>query len=149
MSEVHVTTRIDAPIERVWEVIMDPNRFGEWVTIHRGIRNVSGDPTKRGATMDQMMHMRGVTFKVHWELTNVRPPYSAEWLGHGPAHSEARIHYQLSADGDGGTVFDYTNEFTTPGGRLGNYASNVIVGHASDREAHGSLERLKALLEGT
>jgi hypothetical protein len=99
--------------------------------------------------MEQVMHMRGVTFKVHWELADVNPPYSAEWLGHGPAHSIARIHYGLSSDGDGGTVFDYTNEFTAPGGRLGSYASSVIVGHASDREAHASLERLKALLERT
>jgi uncharacterized protein YndB with AHSA1/START domain len=147
MSTVHVTTRIEAPIERVWETVMNPNRFGEWVTIHRSVRDLSGDPTRRGATMEQVMHMRGVTFKVHWELVAVNPPHSAEWLGRGPAHSTARIHYGLSSDGDSRTVFDYTNEFTAPGGRLGSYASNVIVGHASDREARTSLERLKALLE--
>ena len=34
-----------------------------------------------------------------------------------------------------------------PGGRLGNVASRVIVGATSEREASGSLARLKALLE--
>jgi uncharacterized protein YndB with AHSA1/START domain len=147
MSSVHVTTRINAPIERVWETIMDPNRFGEWVTIHRAVREVSGDPARRGATMEQTLHVRGVTFKVHWELTDVNPPYSAEWIGRGPAHSTARIHYALSSAGDNNTVFDYTNEFTAPGGRIGSYASNVIVGHTPDREAHASIARLKALVE--
>jgi hypothetical protein len=53
----------------------------------------------------------------------------------------------LAADGDGATEFDYTNEFTPPGGRLGTVASRVIVGAASEREAQKSLDRLKALLE--
>ena len=43
--------------------------------------------------------------------------------------------------------FEYTNEFTVPGGRLGSVASRVIVGAASEREASNSLSRLKALLE--
>jgi hypothetical protein len=44
-------------------------------------------------------------------------------------------------------VFDYTNEFTPPGGRLGTVASRMIVGAASEREANNSLSRLKALVE--
>ncbi len=45
------------------------------------------------------------------------------------------------------TVFEYTNEFHPPGGRLGNVASRFIVGATSEREATNSLARLKALLE--
>jgi hypothetical protein len=44
-------------------------------------------------------------------------------------------------------VFDYTNEFTVPGGRLGSVASRFIVGAASEREANNSLSRLKELME--
>jgi uncharacterized protein YndB with AHSA1/START domain len=147
MSTVHLKIRIEAPIDRVWDTIMDPNRFGDWVTIHRAVRNVSANPRTKGATMDQVMHMRGVSFKVQWTLTDVSPPTRAEWRGQGPAHSTARIRYTLTADGDDATEFEYTNEFTAPGGRLGSMASNMIVGAASDREAHSSLQRLKALLE--
>jgi carbon monoxide dehydrogenase subunit G len=147
MSSVHLKIRIEAPIDRVWETIMDPKRFGEWVTIHRSVRNMSGDPQSEGATMDQVMHMRGINFKVRWTLEHVNPPKRAEWDGRGPAHSTARITYALTPDGDDATLFEYTNEFKTPGGRLGSVASGVIVGDASEREAHSSLERLKKLLE--
>jgi uncharacterized protein YndB with AHSA1/START domain len=147
MSIVHVTIDIDAPTERVWETIMDPNRLKDWVTIHRSVKNVSESPTREGATMDQLMHMRGVTFHVHWMLVAVRAPHYAEWEGRGPAHSHARIRYALSTKEDGSTTFEYTNEFTAPGGRLGDAASRMIVGTASEREAHSSLSRLKALLE--
>ena len=40
MSTVRVKIKIDAPIERVWDTIMDPRRLDEWVTIHRQVRNV-------------------------------------------------------------------------------------------------------------
>jgi uncharacterized protein YndB with AHSA1/START domain len=147
MSIVHVNARIRAPVQKVWETVMDPSRLKDWVTIHRAIRDVSSNPLRRGSTMDQTLHLRGVTFRVHWTLVDVNAPNHAEWEGLGPAHSQARIRYELSADGDDATVFDYTNEFTPPGGRLGSAASKIVVGAASDREARNSLERLKALLE--
>jgi uncharacterized membrane protein len=147
MSLVHVKITIDAPIERVWDTVMDPQRLDEWVTIHRTVRNVSERPFEQGATMDQVMQLRGFSFQVHWTLVKMEAPTLAEWDGRGPAYSRASIRYQLAA-GDGETTdFDYTNEFTPPGGRLGHIASRMIVGAASEREAHNSLTRLKALIE--
>ncbi len=147
MSTVHAKIDIHAPVERVWETVMDPHRLKDWVTIHRAIRDVSDQPLTRGSTMEQVLHLRGVSFHVRWTLVDVSAPNHAEWEGHGPAHSRARIRYELSRDGADQTVFDYTNEFTPPGGRLGSAASRVIVGAASEREANNSLARLKALVE--
>jgi uncharacterized protein YndB with AHSA1/START domain len=147
MSVVHVETRIEAPVDRVWETVMDPYRLEDWVTIHRAVEAVSSRPLRKGSTMEQVLQLRGVSFHVHWTLVEVNPPNHAEWSGEGPAHSRARICYELKADGDGITRFEYTNEFTPPGGRLGTVASKVIVGAASEREAEKSLARLKAVLE--
>ena len=147
MAPVRVKTEINAPIQRVWETVMDPGRLQDWVTIHRSVKDVSAEPLRQGATMDQVLHMRGVSFRVHWTLADVSAPNRAEWEGQGPAHSRARIVYQLSPNSDDATVFEYSNEFAPPGGRLGNVAGRVIVGAASEREAQNSLQRLKALLE--
>src|SRR5205085_10268276 len=135
MSTVHTTIEIAAPIERVWETVMDPRRLGDWVTIHRSVKDVSARPLTRGATMEQVLHMRGVSFRVHWTLVDVDAPNTAQWEGRGPAHSRARIRYELSNHDDGRTRFEYTNEFNPPGGRLGSAASRFIVGAASEREA--------------
>jgi uncharacterized protein YndB with AHSA1/START domain len=147
MSTVHVSTHIQAPIERVWETVMDPERFKDWVTIHRDVTDVSTHPLRPGSTMRQMLCLRGVNFHVNWKLVDLDQPHRATWDGQGPAHSRAVIRYHLSEDGDESTVFAYTNEFKAPGGPLGNVASRVIVGGLSEREAHNSLARLKALLE--
>jgi uncharacterized protein YndB with AHSA1/START domain len=147
MSTVHVQSDLDAPIERVWETVMDPSRLKDWVTIHRAVRDASPQPWRKGSMMDQVLHLRGVSFRVHWTLVDVDPPRLAQWEGRGPAHSRALIRYELSPNGEHGTKFEYTNEFTPPGGVLGTVASRVIVGAASEREARSSLERLKQLVE--
>ena len=146
MSTVSAKIEIDAPIEKVWETVMDPYRLGDWVTIHKSVANVSDVPLRRGSTMDQAMHVRGLTFHVHWTLMAVDNPRRAEWEGGGPARSTAIIRYELS-EADGRTTFTYTNEFHPPGGRLGSVASRMIVGATSQREANNSLSRLKALVE--
>ncbi|MGH2856803.1 MAG: SRPBCC family protein [Solirubrobacteraceae bacterium] len=147
MSTVSARIEIEAPIERVWETVMDPSRLRDWVTIHRSVSNVSDSPLRRGSTMDQAMHVKGITFHVHWTLTSLDRPRRAEWEGGGPARSTAVIRYELSAGTNGTTIFDYTNEFHPPGGKLGSAAGRIIVGATSEREAHDSLARLKALLE--
>jgi uncharacterized protein YndB with AHSA1/START domain len=147
MSTVRSKIDIHAPVEKVWETVMDPYRLKDWVTIHRALRNVSEQPLRTGSTMDQILQLRGVSFHVAWTVVEVNAPTHAEWEGRGPAHSRAKIRYELTQDGEGMTVFDYTNEFTAPGGRLGNVASRVIVGGTSEREANRSLARLKALVE--
>jgi uncharacterized protein YndB with AHSA1/START domain len=147
MSTVHASIQIEAPIERVWETIMDPNQLADWVTIHKSVSDVSDAPLHEGSTMRQAISVRGVTFRVHWTLVALGAPRHAEWNGVGPAHSEAVIRYELASDDEGHTTFDYTNQFQPPGGRLGNAAGRLIVGATSEREANNSLSRLKALLE--
>jgi uncharacterized membrane protein len=147
MSLVHHKIKIEAPIQTVWDTIMDPRKLEKWVTIHRSLEHVSDDPTRKGATMEQVMRMRGLNFHVNWTLVEVNAPTRAQWDGSGPAHSKAKIRYKLNEQGENATEFEYVNEFTTPGGRLGNVATRVIVGEASDREARNSLQKLKNLLE--
>jgi uncharacterized membrane protein len=147
MSTVHVQIEIDAPPQTVWETVMDPKRLAEWVTIHRSVKVKSSDPTEQGAQMDQVLHILGVSFKVHWTLESVVVSRLAEWHGRGPALSRALISYKLTANPDGTTKFDYVNEFHPPGGPLGSVASRVLVGHVPEREAHESLKRLKQLIE--
>lgn len=147
MSTVHVQIEIAAPAQVVFNTIMDPGRLVDWVTIHRSLANVSPEPTRQGATMDQVLQIHGVPFKVHWTLARVNAPFEAEWQGRGPALSKARIRYLLRGPEEGPTTFEYMNEFSTPGGPLGRAASRFVVGAASEREARDSLSRLRTLLE--
>lgn len=140
MSEVITAITIDAPPEKIWEVVMDPRRLGEWVTIHRKLNGASD------GEMDQTLCLRGVNFHVHWELAACDEPRHAVWKGRGPAHSHAETEYRLTPV-DGGTRFAYRNEFKAPLGPLGAVASRALVGGLPEREARESLHNLKRLVE--
>src|SRR3954449_12116111 len=146
MSQVRSAIDIHAPPEEVYELVLDPSRLDEWVTIHRRINHADDGPPATGFQMDQTLCLRGRNFKVHWTLTEAERPDHATWEGRGPARSYARTTYRLTPNGDG-TRFEYENEFKPPGGMIGAAASRVIVGGVPQREANRSLQRLKALLE--
>ena len=147
MSGVHTSIDIDAPPQKVWDFVMDPTKSGEWVTIHRGLKDHDGGALRQGYRMDQRLCLRGVNFDVHWTLTEVDAPRYAVWEGKGPARSKARIVERLSENGDGGTHFEYENDFHAPFGPLGAVATRALTGGVPRREADASLKRLKAILE--
>ena len=146
MTLVTATIQIGAPPETVYDAVLDPRRLEEWVTIHRRINSADSGPPRDGFEMVQTLCLRGVNFKVRWQLTAADRPEHATWEGRGPAHSYARTTYRLAAM-DGGTRFSYENEFKPPGGLIGTAASRLLVGGQPEREANRSLQQLKALLE--
>ena len=148
MSLVRSSVLIAAPPQRVWEIVMDPERLGEWVTIHRSIRSVSPGPPHEGSRMEQVLHLRGADLRVRWLLVECVPPSLARWEGYGPARSQALIEYRLLAVAEG-TRFDYTNEFLPPFGAVGAFASRTVMGHTPQREADRSLAALRALVESS
>ncbi len=146
MSVVTAQIHIAADPQEVWDFAMDPGKTLEWVTIARDVGETSDGPMREGYKMDQKLCLRGVSFWVHWELKEVDAPWFARWEGKGPARSKAVIESRL-AEHDGGTRFDYRNEYSNPAGLLGRVAGRMLVGGLAEREANRSLERLKAFLE--
>ena len=140
MSEVVTSIDIDAPPQAVWDVVMDAERLADWVTIHRKLGEHSD------TNMEQTLCLRGVNFHVKWELDSSRKPERAVWKGKGPARSRATTEYLFKAI-DGGTCFEYRNEFKAPLGPLGAVASRALVGGVPEREAVASLQKLKKLVE--
>jgi uncharacterized protein YndB with AHSA1/START domain len=147
MTQVRASIDIAAAPEAVYDLVLDPSRLHEWVTIHRKINRTDPGPPRKGFEMDQTLCLRHANFKVHWTLTDAERPWHATWEGRGPAGSYARTSYKLTSTNGNGTHFEYENEFKAPGGILGAAASRVLVGGQPEREAKRSLQQLKALLE--
>jgi uncharacterized protein YndB with AHSA1/START domain len=146
MSVVEVEIHINAPIDDVFALAMDPKRTLEWVTIARDVKDVKGSPTAEGFEMKQQLCLRGVPFWVKWDLVDVDGPRFARYEGKGPMRSKALIENRLSEQ-DGGTLYHYTNSFKAPFGPLGSTAEKVLAGGIPEREARASLQNLKKLAE--
>jgi carbon monoxide dehydrogenase subunit G len=147
MSVVTASIEIAVPPPRVWQTVMDPERLGDWVSIHRKLIHADDGPLRVGFQMDQQIHLRGVSIEVHWKLIECRDCELAVWEGRGPARSRAVTEYALR-EHDQGTLFDYRNEFHPPLGPIGALASRALVGGIPEREATRTLHRLRENLEG-
>ena len=144
---VERTIEIEAPPDRVYDLVMDPKRLGEWVTIHAGLKQSPEGGLREGSELVQSLKLAGRHFDVHWEVVQAEKPKRVVWEGKGPVHSRAKVVYDLDADGDGKTCFSYMNEYSMPGGPLGRIAAGVLR-HTAERESERTLEQLKRLVEG-
>jgi acetyl-CoA C-acetyltransferase len=143
--KVERTVQIAAPPEEVYDLIADPDRLGEWVTIHQYVDGSAPDELVKGAKMAQCLKLAGRKFKVKWKVVESDRPNRLVWEGRGPVRSKAKVVNQLEAV-DGGTRFSYLNEFSLPGGPLGNMAGPVVR-RVTGKELDATLQKLKALLE--
>jgi acetyl-CoA C-acetyltransferase len=136
---------IAAPPEAVYDLIADPDRLGEWVTIHQYVDGDAPEELKKGATMAQCLRLAGRNFKVKWTVVESERPNRLVWEGKGPVRSKARVVNELEPNGSG-TRFSYLNEYSLPGGPVGNIAG-PMVRRVTAKEVDATLQKLKALLE--
>lgn len=142
---VEHTTRVAAPPKRLYDVIMDPARLQDWVTIHHQLEGSPPSPLKKGSKLTQSLKLAGKKFKVHWTVVENEPCKCVQWEGRGPVASRARVEYRFKPNGDG-TDFFYLNEYDLPGGALGRFAGKAVA-RVTQKELEGSLRRLKSLVE--
>ena len=143
--KVERSVDIAAPPEAVYDLIADPDRLGEWVTIHQYVDGDAPEELKKGAEMAQCLRLAGRNFKVKWTVVESDRPHRLVWEGRGPVRSKAKVVNRLKATKKG-TRFSYLNEYTLPGGPIGNMAGPVVR-RVTGGELDESLQKLKALLE--
>ncbi len=142
--EVH----LDAPPQEVYELVMDPRRLEDWVSIHQSLEEAPDGLLTEGDKIRQTLKLAGRPFEVRWTVTTNNRPKHVVWKGEGPVGSTAGIEYGFEEDGEG-TRFRYVNEYDLPGGMLGRFAGRFVAGSKiPDRELDRSLEKLKKLLGG-
>ena len=138
-------TQIAAPPERVYEVVMNPRRLEDWVTIHHALIEAPEGELKQGSELTQCLKLAGQRINVRWRVVEDDCPRRVVWEGEGPVRSHARVVYDLQPNG-AGTRFSYTNEYDLPGGAFGRFAGRA-VSRVTTKEVEGTLQRLKDLLE--
>ncbi len=145
VAAVNESIEIAATPAEVWAVVMDPNRLGDWVTAHKKVYDAPDGGLSKGDSFKQKLRVVGPSFKVKWTVVEAEEPKLAVWEGKGPGGATAHVRYDLE-ETDGGTRFDYCNEFELPGGPLSMPAKS-IAGPPATKQARASLANLKKLLE--
>jgi carbon monoxide dehydrogenase subunit G len=123
--KVERTVEIAAPPEEVYEVVMDPGRLEDWVTIHHHLEDAPSGRLRQGSKLTQCLKLAGKKFKVRWTVVENDPCSRVVWEGRGPVASHARVVYGFKGNGQG-TTFSYRNEYDLPGGALGRMAGRAV-----------------------
>jgi hypothetical protein len=130
----------------IYELVMDPARLGDWVTIQEELVEAPERILEKGDRLVQRLKVAGRGFEVSWTVTRADRPTHVEWDGRGPLGTSAKVAYTFAA-ASGGTEFGYMNEYELPGGAAGRLAGRAVASMAG-REAEKTLATLKRLVEG-
>ena len=141
------TIEIGAPPERVYELVMDPHRLGEWVTIHDHLEDAPSGSLKKGSKLTQILKLAGRRFHVRWTVVENEPCERVVWEGRGPVGSHAKVIYEFGDSSNGShTDFHYINEYDLPGGPLGRIAGRGVA-RVTQKELDATLQKLKRITE--
>ena len=138
--------RIAAPPERVYDVVMDPARLEDWVTIHHHLEDAPPGTLKKGSKLTQCLKLAGRKFNVRWTVVENEPCERVVWEGRGPVGSHARVVYEFGNSSNGTTDFRYCNEYDLPGGPLGRVAGRGVA-RVTQKELDATLQKLKRITE--
>ena len=143
--KVERTIEIEAPAREVYDIVMDPARLGDWVSIHDHLEDAPNGPLKHGSKLTQWLKLAGRRFKVRWTIVENDPCRRVVWEGRGPVGSHAQVVYEFDENGQE-TRFFYMNQYDLPGGVVGRVAGRAVA-RVTEKELDGSLRRLKSLVE--
>jgi len=134
---------VDAPPERVFGVLADPEKYGEWVVGAAGIRDADGHWPEPGARLHHSTGVGPLTIDDMTEVTAVDPPSRLELLAHLGPLGTFRVELVLEPAPGGGTRIvmreapvEGISKLAGPVGDLAGRVRNKL-----------SLARLKALAE--
>ena len=115
--KVERTIEIDAPARDVYDVVMDPSRLRDWVTIHDHLEDAPEGRLKHGSKLTQRLKLAGRSFTVRWTVVENDPCRRVVWEGRGPVGSARPGGLHLRRERAGHALLLY--EQVRPSGRGG------------------------------
>ncbi len=135
--------QVDAPPERVFDVLSDPASYGEWVVGSKHVREADADWPRPGSRFHHTVGIGPINIKDHSEVESCdRPNRLVLRVKFRPAGT-ALVDLRLEADSGGTRVRMGEKPLGGPAARLYGKIADVAM-HGRNRE---SLRRLKRLAE--
>ncbi len=144
MKDFSVSVRIDAPPERVWEVMSDIERWHEWTPSIRGIHRTNSGPFRIGARA--RVHQPKLP-PADWVVTSLHEGHSFEWESRAPGVRMLASH-TIEPNGDGTRVTLSMRYLGPIGNIIGRLAAGITRRYIA-LEAEGLKRRAEAHVAGT
>jgi anaerobic magnesium-protoporphyrin IX monomethyl ester cyclase len=136
--------RINAPVDKVFEYVTEPENWTHYVTSLVDIRNVSGKTLKAGTKYDWTYRMIGINFDGKGKVVDFQKnkKFSMEMEGAFP------IREMFTFDGDDRvTELSFEIRYNVPGKVLGIVANRLVIEKMNVKEAVAVLNKVKDICE--
>jgi hypothetical protein len=144
VQTVSTTREIMAPVGRVWDIVRDPSRHGDWNVTHAGFPDGTPEFYAEGMTLREKVMILGMPAEAKWTITLYEDRAGVVMVGDGPMGLTLRQRLSLTQKGDG-TVAEVTTSID--GSRLLRPIVDSLA-KAARKAAGESLEKLTALAGG-
>ena len=141
------TVQIDAPRDKVWAFVIDPNQVGQ---CGPGVESIEAKDDRRfKATAKVGVGFISARFVVDMEFVDLKAPDEASIKAHGQAPGsavDATARMQLSDGDGGGTQMDWSADVSIAG-TIASVGARLIEGTA-DKMIGQTFDCMKSKLEG-
>jgi coenzyme Q-binding protein COQ10 len=146
MSHLSLTGHYDAPIEHVFELATDFDRYLEWNVTYTAIKAIEGPPDKVGTKVHSEMRFLGRTMEGWGEIVEFERPRLFKTSGESTQGGKLTQELRLTPAGTG-TDYVLETDYELPAGFIGKVASKLFVEKAVERDLKHSIENFKAMVE--
>ena len=146
MRQYRNTFRIEAPVERLWELLSDPGRLPEWNVVFDRVEGATGRLDEAGTIYTQVMRVAGVELKGDWEITEVEPSRTRRFQGTPPGCTACTGSEMFEAV-EGGTDYTIEMDYTLRGGPVGKAFDRLFGRSYFERVVERNIQGLRHILE--
>ncbi|HLI51148.1 MAG TPA: SRPBCC family protein [Thermomicrobiaceae bacterium] len=144
MPQIQKTATINAPIERVFEAIDDPEMMPRYVPSVTKVSDIHRTDERLRDTFRVTYEMLGIHFDQLFTYTEYDRPRRITARFTGPM--TGTMSCRLEPHGDS-TLATVEIDYQMPGGVLGKAADRLVAERMNERTAEHMLENIKALVE--
>ena len=146
MAEIHKSVTVDAPAERVFDLLDDPNAIPRYTPNVERVEDVRQTEQRVGDTFRVFYKAVGMTFEETFTVTeHQRPTRLASRFQNG---MKGTFLYQVSPQGEG-AVLTVDVQYELPGGPLGKAVDALLLERTNEKTIEKQLDNLRQALQGS
>lgn len=146
MAHIHKTILIHAPVQKVYGLARDPNRWNQFFVGLSEPEKIEGKGEK-GTVVKHDFLLAGMKFPITSKvLEDKTDPKEAHWKGEFQGPLTGKHEWTYVAKGNDTEVITDI-DYEVPGKLLGKIANKLVVEKMQERAAENTLENLKLLCE--
>ncbi len=142
MAEIHKSVSIDAPAEKVFDLIDDPNAISSYTPNVERVEDVNQTDQRIGDTFRVVYKAVGMTFEEKFTVTEYeRPNRLASRFENG---MKGTFVYQVAPQGEQ-TTLTVDVHYELPGGALGKAADALLLERTNEKTIEKQLDNLRQM----